>query len=190
MARLQETRSLGNSCDPTGTTPILPPCYHMRGGACKDGSKATIISCSLPQTTEARAAICDALTNLPGTLPHSLIIIGGDLQGGWDTTSPKDAHIAALPYHRWKGPMLLTFAPRQRPLQVPCIDHLTLWDPKGLSLQTGEVVTLPTAFLDHKEVMGSLQLPISIEPDLPPPIARPPRVPTFRYSIPDHTLDG
>ena len=38
--------------------------------------------------------------------------------------------------------------------------------------------------------MGSLQFPISIEPDLPPPIARPPRVPTFRYPIPDHTLDG
>ena len=116
--------------------------------------------------------------------------MGGDLQGGWDTTSPKDAHIAALPYHRWQGPMLPTFAPRQRPLQVSCIDHLTLWDPKGLSLQTGDVVTLQTAFLDHKGVMGSLQLPISIEPDLPPPIARPPRFLTFRYPIPDHTLDG
>ena len=85
--------------------------------------------------------------------------------------------------------MLPIFAPRQRPLQVSCIDHLTLWGPKGLSLQIGDVVTLPTAFLDHKGVMGSLQLPISIEPEIPPPIAQPPRVPTFRYPIPDHTLE-
>ena len=38
--------------------------------------------------------------------------------------------------------------------------------------------------------MGTLQLPISIGPDLPPPIARPPRVPTFRYPIPEHSLDA
>ena len=86
--------------------------------------------------------------------------------------------------------MLPTFVPRQRPLQAPCIDHLTLWDPEGLSLQTDDVETLPTAFLDHKGVMGTLQLPISIGSDLPPPIARPPRVPIFRYPIPEHTLDG
>ena len=38
--------------------------------------------------------------------------------------------------------------------------------------------------------MGTLSLPISIMPDLPPPSPRPPRVPTFRYPIPEHTLDG
>ena len=102
--------------------------------ALQNGSKAAILSCYLPQTVEAHAATCDALSQLPGTLPHSLIIMGGDFQGGWDTASPKDAHIVALPYSRWKGPLLPTFAPRQRPLMESCIDHLTLWDPQGLSL--------------------------------------------------------
>ncbi len=42
-----------------------------------DGSKAAIISCYLPQTTEAHAATCEALSQLPRTLPHSIIIMGG-----------------------------------------------------------------------------------------------------------------
>ncbi len=99
-----------------------------------DGSKAAIISCYLPQTTEAHAVTCEAQSQLPRTLPHSIIIMGGDLQGNWDRSSPKDEHIAALPYKRWRGPLLPTFTPHQRPLQESCIDHLTLWDPKGLSL--------------------------------------------------------
>jgi len=86
--------------------------------------------------------------------------------------------------------MLPTFAPRQRPLQESCIDHLTLWDPKGLSSQHADLETLPTAFLDHRGVLGTIQLPIPIRPDLPLPNTRPPRVPTFRYPIPEHTLEG
>ncbi len=63
--------------------------------------------------------------------------------------------------------MLPTFTPHQRPLQGSCIDHLTLWDPKCISLQTEDTETLPTAFLDHHGVMGILQLPISFGTVLP-----------------------
>ena len=38
--------------------------------------------------------------------------------------------------------------------------------------------------------MGALSMPISIGPDLPSPSPRPPRVPTFRYPIPEHSLDA
>jgi hypothetical protein len=177
-------------------TPLSLPQSCPRATTCAveitlyDGSKAAILSCYLPQTLEAHAATCAALTQLPGTLPHSLIIMGGDLQGGWTTSSPKDAHIAELPYHRWRGPMLPTFTPRQRPLMESCIDHLTLWDPQGLTLQTSDITTIPTAFLDHRGVQGTLSLPIAIGPDFPPPSPRPPRVPTFRYPIPEHSLDA
>ena len=86
--------------------------------------------------------------------------------------------------------MLPTFTPRQRPLMESCIDHLTLWDPQGLTLQTSDITTIPTAFLDHRGVQGTLSLPIAIGPDFPPPSPRPPRVPTFRYPIPEHSLDA
>jgi hypothetical protein len=86
--------------------------------------------------------------------------------------------------------MLPTFTPHQRLLHVSCIDHLTLWDPKCISLKTEDTETLSTAFLDHHGVMGTLQLPISSGTDLPSPDARPRRVPTFRFLIPVHTLDG
>jgi hypothetical protein len=158
--------------------------------ALQDGSRAAILSCYLPQTIEAHAATCAALIELPGTLPHSLIIVGGDFRGGWATSSPKDAHIAEMPYHILKGPMIPTFTSRQRPLMESCIDHLTLWDPQGLALQTTGITTLPTAFLDHRGVLGTLSLPICIGPGLPPPSPRPPRVPTFRYPIPEHSLDA
>jgi hypothetical protein len=49
-----------------------------------NNTKATIILCYLSQTVEAHSLTCAALAQLPHTLPHSLIILGGDLQGGWD----------------------------------------------------------------------------------------------------------
>jgi hypothetical protein len=62
------------------------------------GTNAAIISCYLPQTVDAHSLICAALAQLPHTLPHFLVIMGGNLQGGWEQSSPKDAHIAGLPY--------------------------------------------------------------------------------------------
>ena len=155
-----------------------------------NGTKATIVSCYLPQTSEAHSINCDALSQLPHTLPHSLVILGGDLQGNWEHSSPKDIHIAALPYKRWAGPMLPTFTPRQQPLQASCIDHLTIWDPDHISLQTEDTATVKTAFLDHQGVMGTLHLPNPSTEALPPPMAIPPRVPFFQYHIPEPILEG
>ncbi len=63
-----------------------------------NGTKEAIISCYLPQKVEAHSATCDAVSQLPHILPHSLIILGGDMQGGWEHSSPKDNNIAAIPY--------------------------------------------------------------------------------------------
>jgi len=129
-----------------------------------------------------------ATTPNPLTLPHHNG--GGGLQGGWDKSSPEDDHIAALPYKRWAGPMFPIFIPRQRPLHASCTNHLTLWDPKCISRQTEDTETIPTTFLVHHGVMGTLHLPIPSGMTLPSAMARPPRVPLFRYPIPEHALDG
>jgi hypothetical protein len=126
-----------------------------------NGTKAAIILCNLPHAIEAHAITCDALSQLPHTLMHSLIILGGGgLQGGWEYSPPKDIHITALTYKRWAGPMLPTFTPRQYPLQASCIDHLTICDPKHIWCQTEDIVTVQTAFMDHEGVVGTLHLPI------------------------------
>ena len=101
-------------------------------------AKAAFISCYLPQSLEAHAEVCKALATLTKTLPHHVLIMGGDLQGDWDNTSPKTPHITSLPFVRWKGPKTPTFLPRQQPLQASCIDHLTLWDPNHITHQIGD----------------------------------------------------
>jgi hypothetical protein len=50
-----------------------------------NGTKAAIIYCYFPQSIETHSLTCGALANLPQPLPHSFIIIGGDLQGGGDS---------------------------------------------------------------------------------------------------------
>ena len=45
------------------------------------GTKAAIISCYLPQPVEAHSNTCAILAQLPHTLSHPLIILGGDLHG-------------------------------------------------------------------------------------------------------------
>ena len=156
-----------------------------------NGTKEVIISCYLPQTVEAHSNTCAALAQLPHTLPHPLIILGGDLQGGWEQMSPKDVQIAALPYKRWAGPTLPTFTSRQQPVPESCIDHLTIWDAWHISRQAEDTITAQNAFLDHQGVMGTLHLPITpTEALLVLPLARPPRVPLFRYPIPEPILEG
>jgi hypothetical protein len=134
--------------------------------------------------------VCEALAQLPNTLPHHLIILGGDLKGGWDNTSPKYIHVAILPYKSWAGPTLPTFTPRQHPLHASCIDHLTIWDPRRISHQKEDTFTLPTAFPDHHGGLGSLSLPILTTAALTPPLAKPFRVSRFRYHILEPTLGG
>jgi hypothetical protein len=64
-------------------TPLPLPLSCPRATICAvelaltDGSRAAIISCYLPQDSEEHAAVCAELTQLPGTLPHPLIIMGG-----------------------------------------------------------------------------------------------------------------
>ena len=70
-----------------------------------------------------------------------------------------------------------------------CIDHLTIWDYRQLSLQIRGILGLPTAFIDQKGVLGSILLPILTEEAKARPTDMTPRVPAFRYPIPDHTME-
>ena len=114
--------------------------------------------------------------------------MGGDLQGDWEGTSPKTPLITSLPFKRWKGPTIPTFLPHQQPNQATCIDHLTIWDPDHITQQIGVTQPIHSAFLDHNGVMGRMFIPILTAEAVSPPIPQPPRVPLFRYPIPEHTL--
>jgi hypothetical protein len=153
------------------------------------GEKAAIISCYLPQTPVEHSQQCKALAQLPNLLKHQVIILGGDLQGSWNGDGAKDANIRALPYRRWDGHSSPTFLPPSKPDQATCIDHLTIWDPKDIVIQSEPTLTIPTSFLDHSGVLGRASLPLLIPPATPTLCAaRTPRVPTFKYPIHPQTL--
>jgi hypothetical protein len=91
-------------------TPLTLPQSCPRATTCaveltlRDGLKAAIISCYLPQTTEEHATFCAALTKLPGTLPHSLIIMGGIFKVD-GTHHPQNLHTSQhYPTNDGKGP--------------------------------------------------------------------------------------
>ena len=65
-----------------------------------------------------------------------------------------------------------------------------IWDPQCISRQTEDIVTVRTAFLYYQGVLGTLHLPVLTTEALTPPLARPPRVPLFRYPIPEPILEG
>ena len=76
------------------------------------GAKAAFIASYLPQSTQEHAQMCKALAGLTTTLSNHVLIVGGDLQGNWDDTSPKSTHISSLPFKRLTGPTSPTFQPR------------------------------------------------------------------------------
>ena len=94
-----------------------------------------------------------------------------------------------MPYHRWDGPSTPTFLPQSKPDQASYIDHLAIWDPKGLTIQIGPTQTIVTSFLDHNGVLGKTLIPLLILPaNSIRTTVMTPRVPTFKYPIPPHTL--
>ena len=94
-----------------------------------------------------------------------------------------------MPYRRWDGPTVPTFIPQSRPDQSTCIDHIAISDPKGLTTQAGPTQTIGTSFLDHSGVLGTTSIPLLIPPaPAPTKSAITPRVPTFKYPIPPHSL--
>jgi len=78
---------------------------------------------------------CKALTILTYTLPHHLLILVGDFKANWDGPNTKDDNVRSVPYRRWIGPTAPTFVPQSRPDQSTCIDHIVVWDPRGLTTQ-------------------------------------------------------
>jgi hypothetical protein len=85
---------------------------------------------------------------LPQALPHHLLMLGWNLQGGWTDSTPKDSHVQSLPFFRWNGADTPTFTPPHQPGQATCIDHLAIWDLRHLADQIGGTTTLTTSFLD------------------------------------------
>jgi hypothetical protein len=110
------------------------------------GEKAAVVASYLPQPVEEHGRTCQAFDRLPATLPHHLLILGGDLHDGWTCPNQKDAHIQTLPFLRWKGAEDPTFVPTHLPGVATCIGHLAIWDPRHISEQTGDTITLPTSF--------------------------------------------
>jgi hypothetical protein len=93
-------------------------------------------------------------------------------------------------YRRWEGPTTPTFIPQSRPDQSTCIDHIAIWDPKSLTTQNGPTQTIKISFLYHNGVLGTASLPLLVPPAFEP--SKPaitPRVPTFKYPIPSHSLE-
>jgi len=117
------------------------------------GAKAAIIARRLLQPVDEHERACQTLARLPRTLPHHLLILGGDLQGGWTSSMPKDAHVQSLPFLRWVGVETPTFTPPHQPNLATCIDHLTIWDPRHLADQIGGTISLRTSILDYKGVL-------------------------------------
>ena len=64
------------------------------------GETVVIIASYPPQLVEEHKRACRALARLPEDLQHHLLILGGDLQGGWTSSNPKDIHVQTLPFSR------------------------------------------------------------------------------------------
>jgi hypothetical protein len=79
--------------------------------------------------------------------------------------------------------------PPLQPGVATCIDHLTMWDPRQLSTQIGDITTLSTSFLDHKGVLGNIRIPVLTKEATAPPPPRTPRVPTLLFPIPEHAME-
>ena len=85
--------------------------------------------------------------------------------------------------------MTPTFLPPSKPDHASCIDNIAIWDPKVLATQSEPTQTIATSFLNHNGILGKVLLPLLIPPANPiVTAAGTPRVPTFKYSIPPHTL--
>ena len=79
------------------------------------GGKAANFASYLPQSVEEHERACHALARLPLAMPYHLLILGGDLQGGWTRPTVKDVNVHAFPFLRWKGAEDPTFVPRSSP---------------------------------------------------------------------------
>jgi hypothetical protein len=116
------------------------------------GEKAANIASHLPQPKEEHERACKALARLPVALPHHLLIFDSDLQAGWTSSTPNYANVHALPFLRWRGAKTPIFTLPHQPGVATCIDHLTMWDPRHLTEQIGDTITLSTSFWITKEV--------------------------------------
>jgi len=64
-----------------------------------------------------------------------------------------------------------------------------MWDPRRLTDQIGRTTTLTTSFLDHKGVLGIIQIPVLTEKATAPPPTRTPQVHTLRFQVPEHDME-
>ena len=79
--------------------------------------------------------------------------------------------------------------PLLQPDVATYIDHLTIWAPQQLSTQIRDTTTLYTSFLDHKEVLGTIYIPVLTEEAIAPPPPKTPRVPTLFFPFLEHAME-
>jgi hypothetical protein len=96
--------------------------------------------------------------------------LGGEPTRGLGRHLPEGPPLkVSLSYVRWTGPTAPTFTPRHHIEQATCVDHLVIWDPHHMSIQTEDTQTLPSAFLDHNGVLGRIHLPLLSSEAVAPP---------------------
>jgi hypothetical protein len=62
-------------------------------------------------------------------------------------------------------------------------------DPRLLVDQIGGTTTLPTSFLDHKGVLGTILIPVLTEEATAPPPTKTSRVHTFMFPVPEQDME-
>jgi len=92
-------------------TPRMLQGDHFRDGIdLLTRANATVFACYLPQPARKHDRVCHALSRLPTSVPHHLLVLEGDLRGGWTCASHKDSQflISLFLFRELTGPRLST----------------------------------------------------------------------------------
>ena len=125
--------------------------------------KCLLLCCYLPQDDELHEETCLLLTeNIRTHFPDHAVILGGDLQGSWTGKGRKSDNIrTSLLYSRFDGPATPTYIPPHQPKLESCIDHFAHLADNPWIKQAQDTYVHTPAFLDHRAVLTSIELPIA-----------------------------
>lgn len=156
------------------------------------GKKRLILSVYLPHDTTAYHQCLDFVASLPTLFPDTDILIAGDLQAPWATTSAKGEKLfSSLSPSFTRLPFTdPTFVPAHAPLISTCIDHMLTLPTDPWARMLGAICrTIPTSFTDHCALL--LTVPASYI-DIPPPPTPPTTKarPKLLRPIPKPALDA
>ena len=133
-----------------------------------------------------------SLITLPLLYPNHIILLGGDFQGHFTSSSDKSCHLRTLPFTLFNGLHLPTFTPAHQPTQTTCIDHFLYFHPLQTNIQTQDTQNITHAFLDHEGLKAKIKLPLTQNTQLStPPITQNNSIPPpikFHFPLPHPLL--